>query len=235
MKRNIHPIYTLILFGLIVFCFIEHHNNNVLETRINSLNKNSIDFNSEKTFKEDYYITQQSSDTNLILFVFAILITFSGVFTYKNILESWNAKMSEINTERDKQNKKYDNYEHNLKVLKSELDFQIGLIYSEKASNNFKTNIANGVMVSFCAMEKYSSVIIENSDKKNHDSIQMLNSELNRINKIVNDDDKVFIIDNISLKVYKERIEKIIKVLDQEGLNIFTRITSKIKINTSEK
>ena len=156
MKININLIYTLILFGLIVFCLVEYHNNNVLETRINSLNKNSIDFNSEKTFKEDYYITQQSSDTNLILFVFAVLITFSGVFTYVNILERWNAKMAEINTERNKQNKKYENYEHNLMVLKSELDFQIGLIYSEKAKAILKTDFIKSLMLSFCSMEKHS-------------------------------------------------------------------------------
>ena len=158
MKINIHLFYSSILFGLIVFCCVEFHNNNVLETRINSLNKNSIDFNSEKTFKEDYYITQQSSDTNLILVVFAVLITFSGVFTYVNILERWNAKMTEINTERDKQNKKYNDFEHNLMVLKSELNFQIGLIYSERGASIIKHNFNAGLMMCFCAMEKFAII-----------------------------------------------------------------------------
>ena len=234
MKININLIYTSILFGLIVFCLVEYHNNNVLETRINSLNKNSIDFNSEKTFKEDYYITQQSSDTNLILVVFAVLITFSGVFTYVNILERWNAKMAEINTERDKQNKKYDNYEHNLKVLKSELDFQIGLIYSEKAKNICKTDFIKSLMLSFCSMEKYSTVITENSNVKKDDCLKMLYLELDYINKKVMDND-LFKVENLSFEVYKERIDRITKVLDYKGLNMFNRITSKIRINTSEK
>ena len=234
MKININIIYTSILFCLIVFCFVQYHKNNVLETRINSLNKNSIDFDSEKTFKEDYYITQQSSDTNLILVVFAVLITFSGVFTYVNILERWNSKMAEINTERDKQNEKYKDYEHNLMVLKSELDYQIGLIYSEKAISLLKTDFIKSLMLSFCSMEKHCSVINENFDVTKYDSLKMLNLELKHINEMVKDDD-LFNVRELSFEVYKDRIDRITKVLDYEGLNMFNRIISKIRIINAEK
>lgn len=93
MKINIHLIYTSILFALIVFCCVEYHNNNVLETRINSLNKNSIDFKSDKTFKEDYYITQQSHDTNLLLVLFPVLVGIFGFFTYINVTERYSSRI----------------------------------------------------------------------------------------------------------------------------------------------
>ncbi|WP_418263547.1 hypothetical protein [Flavobacterium faecale] len=198
------------------------------------MNKNSIDFNSEKTFKEDYYITQQSSDTNLILVVFAVLITFSGVFTYVNILERWNAKMAEINTERDKQNKKYEDYEHNLMVLKSELDFQIGLIYSDRGTTLIKDNFNDGLMMCFCSMEKYSIIgIDEPFNIKKEEALKLLNVELKFLNKLIDDND-IFEI-NIDYKIYKDRIDRITKVLDYEGLTMFNRIVSKIRIKEVKK
>ncbi|WP_426094991.1 hypothetical protein [Flavobacterium sp. DSR2-3-3] len=197
------------------------------------MNKNSIDFNSEKTFKEDYYITQRSSDTNLILVVFAVLITFSGVFTYVNILERWNSKMTEINTERDKQNEKYKDYEHNLMVLKSELDFQIGLIYSDRGTTLIKDNFNDGLMMCFCSMEKYSTIGINSPFNLKEEALKLLNTELKYLNKLIDDND-IFEI-NIEYKIYKDRIDRITKVLDYEALNMFNRIISKIRINATEK
>ena len=83
-------------------------------------------------------------------------------------------------------------------------------------------------------MEKYCSVIIENCDVKKYDSLKMLNLELNHINKMVKDDD-LFNVDDLSFEVYKARIDRITKVLDYEGLNMFNRISSKIRIINAEK
>ena len=140
MKVNINFIYSFLLIIIIFFTAIEFHNNNVLESRINSLNKNDIDFNSDKTFKEDYYITQQSHDTNLILVVFTVLIAFTGLFTYVNIIERYNSKMSEVKDE--------------IKKYKSDWDKNHNLVLELKARIDLDTSRNNNIQSTYFFYEK---------------------------------------------------------------------------------
>lgn len=231
MKLNINVFYTSVLFILIVFCAIEYHNSNVLESRINSLNKNSISFNSEKTFKEDFYITQQSRDTTLLLVVFPILVGILSLFTYVNVTERHRNIIEEIKAEAHKQKSENDIYHNNLVLLESELNFQIGLIYSARAEKMLYSKfITIGIMLSFISMEKFALAILsENSKEKKEESFRLLKLELSRLNSIVKDSD-LFRIDNLDFTLYKDRIARITKVLNNDETKIFNRITSKIEI-----
>lgn len=230
MKLYVNFFYTSVLFILIVFCAIEYHNNDVLESRINSLNKNSIDFNSEKTFKEDYYIKQQSSDTTMLLTIFAILISFSGVFTYLNVVKSYRAESNKILDEVKKQYAENESYHKDLVLLESELNFQIGLIYSDKAVSLFNSNFNNGLMMSFCSMEKYALNILSKSPKEQkEESLKMLHIQLIYLNKLIKDND-LFHISSVDFNMYKDRIARITKVLDNDKTKTFNRIISKIEI-----
>ena len=230
MKINIHIVYTSILFALIVFCFIEYHNNNVLESRINSLNKNSIDFNSEKTFKEDYYITQQSHDTNLLLVVFPILLGAFGFFTYINITERYSSRISKIEDDYHNQTSEWKKYHNMLILLESELNYQIGISFSEKANSNIKPSFKSCLMYSICAMEKFAmSIREENYGNKNEQTLKLLYLEIQFLNNVIDNNDTYSF--DLDFNVYKERIERISKVLDKDNLQKFNRITSKIILN----
>lgn len=133
MKVNINFIYSFLLLVLISVVTIEFHNNNVLESRINTITKYSKPLSSEKSFKEDYYITQQSHDTNLILVVFTVLIAFTGLFTYVNIIERYNSKMSEVKDEIEKYKSEYDVQHKRLIKLESDLYFQTAVSYYDMA------------------------------------------------------------------------------------------------------
>jgi hypothetical protein len=135
MKININFVYSFLFIIIISVVVIEFHNNNVLESRINSLNKNSTDFNSEKTFKEDYYITQQSHDTNLILVVFASLIAFTGLFTYLNVLERYNTKVNEIKNEIQLFKTEWDVVHSEIDKLKADFWLESAELDSERAYN----------------------------------------------------------------------------------------------------
>lgn len=231
MTKYIHLIYSSILFILIVFVSIEHHNNNTLESRINSLNKNSIDFKSEKTFKEDYYITQQSRDTTLLLFVFSALVGIIGLFTYTNIVERYKTSIDEIKTENVNQKAERDKYHNRFVLLESELNFQTGLIYSERARNylinNYKTDVNTCIVQSLSAMEKFASCVESENYINRLPALNSLHSELDFLNKIT--DGNLFNI-NLDFRIYKPRIERITKVLDNNGMTIFNQITSRIRI-----
>ncbi|MDQ8013601.1 MAG: hypothetical protein REI96_14210 [Flavobacterium nitrogenifigens] len=105
-----HKNYSTVIFSFVLILFIiltviNYHNNDVLESRINTIHKhlnakNNIDnFDSEKNFKEDYYITQQAHDTNVILVFFGLFVAITGFFTYKSIVDRFDYKSIELNRE----------------------------------------------------------------------------------------------------------------------------------------
>ena len=227
MTKYIHLIYSSILFFLIVFVCIEYHNNNVLESRINSLNKKSIDFRCEKTFKEDYYITQQSNDTNLLLVVFPFLLALASVFTYTNILEKHKIRIEEIVNDNKKQKRENDSYHKKFILLESELNFQTGLIYSERASKNITIDIGATIVQSLSAMEKFASCIISENYINKEPATKSLNNELDFLSKIIQND--IFHI-KIDFSIYKERNERISKVLIKTQMEKFNKIVNNIRI-----
>ena len=227
MTKYIHLIYSSILFILIVFVFIEYHNNNVLESRINSLNKNSIDFTSEKTFKEDFYITQQSRDTTLLLVVFPIIVGIISLLTYVNITERHRNMINSIKAEAHKNKSENDGYHKKFVLLESELNFQTGLIYSERASKNILIDINSSIVQSLSAMEKFASCIISENYINKVAATKSLNNELDFLSKIIEND--IFHI-KIDFRIYKERNERISKVLNKTQTEKFNQIASNIKI-----
>ena len=118
----IHSLYILCILSLLIFSVVSYHNNNVLESRINSLNKNGKDFNSEKTFKEDYYIKQQSSDTTLLLVVFPIIVGFVALFTYKDIFQKVVAYETKIQTKIEEQETEWNKNHSLILELKARMD-----------------------------------------------------------------------------------------------------------------
>lgn len=232
MKININIIYTSILLVLIVFVCIEYHNNNVLESRINSLNKNSIDFTSEKTFKEDFYITQQNRDTTFLLVVFPLFVGIVSFLTYVNITERHRNSIEDIKTESHKQKSENDSYHKKFVLLESELNFQTGLIYSERASSwingkNHKIDPNLCIVQSLSAMEKFASCIDSENYINRQPALNSLYSELEFLERITTGD--LFLID-IDFKIYKTRIERIAKVLDNKGTTIFNQIIARISV-----
>jgi hypothetical protein len=230
MKINIHLFYTTILFILIVFVSIEFHNNNILESRINSLNKNSVNFNSEKTFKEDYYITQQSKDTNLLLVLFPILVGAFGFFTYTNVTERYKSRFDTIEIDYNNHKAEWMKNHNMLIELETELNYQIGAIFSDRASKSIQTNFNNGLMLSMCAMEKFAmSASAEKSRERKELTLKLIHIELDCLDSMIDDKD-IFEVTDLDFYIYKDRIERIIKVLDNNSMTIFNRITSKIRI-----
>lgn len=119
-------VFSILLFVVIIFTVINYHNNNVLESRINTISKYDKEIKSEKSFKEDYYILQQSHDTNLILVMFGLMVAITGFFTYQNIVANFELKSSELKNEI---NELKDKTINEIGELKKKTTEEIGIIH----------------------------------------------------------------------------------------------------------
>jgi len=99
-KNIIITTFSIIIFSVVILTAINFHNNDVLESRINTIAKyGKVDSDSskaDKSFKEDYYILQQSHDTNLILVVFGLVVAIMGLFTYQNLTQRFENRTNEM-------------------------------------------------------------------------------------------------------------------------------------------
>lgn len=233
MKNTLlHFLYSFCIILLLVNAIVTYHDNNVLESRVNALNKNGIDFNSEKTFKEDYYIKQQSSDTTLLLVVFPIIVGFVALFTFANVVQKFRTTKTEIENDIKEKEAKWDKQHKRLSKLELDLYFQIANNYSDKAKkyeeeNNFKSYIS----ISMCALEKYAQVIKVCDDIIYKQRVlNLLNSSVNYDYTLIKDTENIFEISDLDYSVYKIRVATISEALDSEHLQMFNTILSKIKI-----
>ena len=209
MKNTLlNLLYSFCIITLLVFSVIAYHNNNILESRINSLTKNSIDFNSEKTFKEDYYIKQQGNDTTLLLVVFPILVGFVSIFTFANVVQKLGATKTEIENKIKEKEAEWDEQHKRLNSLEIDLNFQIAsscLENTEKYRNG--SDFKKALMLSLKAMEKYSQILkISNNNDYNTDIYNLLSSVITYDFELLKDIDKPFEIEGILYTTYNKRI-----------------------------
>jgi len=128
MNKNLSIIYGVLILILVVFSAYTYHENQVLNCRVNSLKSNSVDFKSEKTFKEDYYITQQNRDTTLLLVIFPLIVGLTSYLTYQNLRSSFESRILEMQTENEKNKAEYDIRHKEIDNLKFEFNFETSLL-----------------------------------------------------------------------------------------------------------
>ena len=233
MKNTLlNLLYSFCIITLLVFSVIAYHNSNILESRINSLNKNSIDFNSEKTFKEDYYIKQLDRDTNLLLVVFPLLVGFASLFTFANVVQKLGATKTEIENKIKEKETEWEEQHKRLNSLEIDLNFQVAgdCLDSAKKYRN-ESDFKKALMLSLKAMEKYSQILkISNNNDYNTDIYNLLSSVITYNFELLKDIDTSFEIEGILYTTYNKRIITILEVLNKEDSIKFNSIISKYKI-----
>jgi hypothetical protein len=139
MTKYLNIIYFLTTLSLLVALIISFHNNYTLENRINTINKFLLhngtpeNFDSEKSFKEDYYIVQQSRDTNLILVIFPILVGFVALFSYVNVLNKFSSYTGKLELKVREQESKWSAVFKELDYLKTKISLDNAELNKEKA------------------------------------------------------------------------------------------------------
>ena len=130
---------TCLLFCSIIFIAILLNKLNTDENRFNILSKQiektaicdteTIKELSQQRFKEDYYITQESSNTNLILSVFAVITFLFGLFSY-SLFES------RVNEHKKYYEQKIEEQDSKHEVLVTHLNDLLQNIATDKAYEN---------------------------------------------------------------------------------------------------
>lgn len=164
MQKNISTaIFSLLLFILTILAAINYHNNDVLESRINTALKYSGDAKSEKSFKEDYYILQQSHDTNLLLLVFGLLVAVSGFFTYQNLVAKFDLVSSKFDNDFNEYKKEMD---EEVGTLKFDICNSIASLTFQMGDDHYKKgDKVNYIYYVLWGLSNYVDIILWVSEK----------------------------------------------------------------------
>jgi hypothetical protein len=172
MKKYISTeIFSVLLFAVIILTSINFHNNDVLESRINTIRKFhdkalTKDLDSEKSFKEDYYILQQSRDTDLILLVIGLAVAVVGFFTYQNTVNRFDLKTEQMKGEVDKIRAEWEKLNGELVILYIHFYTDSAKLSVELAeANSAQTFNDNHIIYLLKASSKYTELISLMNDK----------------------------------------------------------------------
>ncbi|MGE8341376.1 MAG: hypothetical protein ACN6OI_10095 [Flavobacterium sp.] len=175
-------VFSILLLSVIIFTAINYHNTDVLESRINTIvkyNSKQSEIDSEKTFKEDYYILQQSHDTNLILVVFGLVVAVIGFFTYQNIVAKFDLKTEQMKNEVEKYRTEWKELNDDLGALYIHFFSDSAKLSVELAeANRAQTFNDNYIIYLLKASSKYTELISLINDKLRNSS-EVTKDELN--------------------------------------------------------
>lgn len=236
LKYIATAVFSILLFAVIIFTAINYHNNEVLESRINTALKYSCDSQSEKSFKEDYYILQQSHDTNLILVVFGLVVAVLGFFTYQNVVAKFDLKASQFDNDFTEFKKEMDEEIGLLKLSNNKdiasLTFELGDDYFKKGDK------VNYVYYLLWGLSKYADVILwainkygeEDGVKDSTDSMEkLIMLRLNTINRRIGTE---ILLKEKTLESIEEYIDNIRRLEVRELNKVLSEIETKLKKNT---
>lgn len=161
-KPKFSTILSLLIFGLIIVTAINYHKNNVLESKINTLGKSTSQSKNAdiQKFKEDYYITQQGKDTDLLLFVFGLSVTIMGVLTYHNIVTKFEDKIAEVKNEFEDYKNDWKDTQETLNELRVHFYIDSVQLSKELAETHFsKREVKKHLTYTLRATAKYADLI----------------------------------------------------------------------------
>lgn len=230
-------VFSILLFGVIILTAINYHNNDVLESRINTVTKYSKELKSEKSFKEDYYILQQSHDTNLILVVFGLMVAVIGFFTYQNVIAKFDLKAGELKNE-------IIMYKNEGQELINKLgDLQISF-YRDGADIDYERsrrflsdgNISDYLSYLLSCVEKniefYSLLLLKNP---NEDPDYIIKTNIDILNEVDNHIGSIVNIPLTTSEIIEEHMIQIRKLGNKEIDKLLSKIHLKINIVTDSE
>lgn len=230
--------FTILLLTVLLLSVFNYRNIDVLESRINTIAKYKVTpskLNSEKGFKEDYYITQQSHDTNLILVLFGLFVALSGFFTYKNIDSKFEDKAKELKKEIDTYRDEWLTMKDNFDELKFEFLLQSAELCKEIAAKYLQEdNMSEYVLNSFASVSKMADLCIFNAEINNEESDSKENLQKNVLDFLLNVDENMgdtISVDTNDFAVIEEYMYRVRKVEMRDVDRLLNKIHTKIQVN----
>lgn len=244
MTKYRHWLFATLLGTIVLLTVLLYHKTQVLNSRINTINKElygklqTDNLNSSRTFKEDYYITQQSLNTTLILTCFGVGFALFSFFTYRSVIGLMSDEVKQI-----KDN--YITHENNYKIqhgklikIEKDLLLQMGYTYKERAIlYHSKNEIDNCIKSSIIACEQFCKLldILTDKEKTYSDSIKIhLHELIKGISTVTLNSEGEIIYKDYDEHHFKRRTETILKHLKGEAYFAFYTSLQKIKFEKYE-
>jgi hypothetical protein len=191
MSNCFHILYSFFIVSLVVCVVISLHNNHILESRLNTFTKGLDLKSSEKTFKEDFYLSQLGRDTNLILVFIPLFVGIVSLFTYTSVIGKFRVETDKYNDKIEKQKSEWNTVKRHLSEFKSEYNFNKHSYYKSKAFNyafegQYDYFVFN-FLESIFYLSEYNQFFIEKDDKDFSDFIKnQIQAELKDLNTQLN-------------------------------------------------
>ena len=189
---------TCLLFCSVVFIAILLNKLNTDENRFNILSKQiektaicdteTIKELSQQRFKEDYYIAQESSNTNLILSVFAVITFLFGLFSYSLFESRVNEHKKYYEQKIEEQDRKYSIHKVHFENLLMDVASKEGYENLQKANELFYSKHYDWFVYHIISSVKYFSdyyVIIEKRENTQSLISNLLEQQILHLNEAI--------------------------------------------------
>ncbi|NCQ52447.1 hypothetical protein GW796_11340 [archaeon] len=232
-------ILVIITLLFVTLYFDVKHNNEILESRVNTLSSNlqKIAINDsittakikEQAFKEDYYLKQLDRDTTLILWLIPVIIAIFGLFQFFNIKILLAGQAARQRSYNISQEEKYRVFEHNILGIKAKLGLDDYELLKKEAKNFYEKDYYSLYLVTyFRALSQKTTFYLINK-KENNDITKIILSDYEKdlqeiLDNIKNLDNKVKLSTDI---VWNNQIKSIKEISN----NKIDKLISEIKKN----
>lgn len=150
IKKNWIAILSFTVGILILAIVIQYSQINHIKSRLDTTNETLYRIASKDSLinqdiklmqiKEDMYIKQQDRDTNLILWVIAIVFGLFSIISYSSFTRKVEQVEKDLNERYSEQSTKFNRLAHELNRTKADLDRESGIASNERAFSYFETS-----------------------------------------------------------------------------------------------
>ena len=232
---------TCLLFCSVIFIAILLNKLNTDENRFNILSKQiektaicdteTIKELSQQRFKEDYYITQESNNTNLILSVFAVTTFLFGLFSYSLFESRINEHKKYYEQKIEEQDRKYSIHKVHFENLLMDVASKEGYENLQKADDMFENQQYNWYIYYIISSVKYfSDYYIEVQKRENSQSLilTLLEQQISHLNEAIDKLKNIYNIKDLEPKLTHSYIQDIQRFNSIEISKLVSKLYSKI-------
>ncbi len=232
---------TCLLFCSVIFIMILLNKLNTDENRFNTLAKQiektaicdteTIKELSQQRFKEDYYITQESNNTNLILSVFAVTTFLFGLFSYSLFESRINEHKKYYEQKIEEQDRKYSIHKVHFENLLMDVASKEGYENLQKADDMFENQQYNWYIYYIISSVKYfSDYYIEVQKRENSQSLilTLLEQQISHLNEAIDKLKNIYNIKDLEPKLTHSYIQDIQRFNSIEISKLVSKLYSKI-------
>lgn len=232
---------TCLLFCSVIFIAVLLNKLNTDENRFNTLSKQmektavcdteTIKELSQQRFKEDYYITQESNNTSLILSVFAVTTFLFGLFSYSLFESRVNEHKKYYEQKIEEQDRKYSIHKVHFENLLMDVASKEGYENLQKADDMFENQQYNWYIYYIISSVKYfSDYYIEVQKRENSQSLisTLLEQQISHLNEAIDKLKNIYNIKDLEPKVTHSYIQDIQRFNSIEISKLVSKLYSKI-------